>query len=148
MIIDEIDLMGETSMATNATTWFYAEPETGRPYLIAERVNHTFWTNRINDLFFTCVSAEAPYRLVAKWQDRIDVEIEFEIKKVFILRMSEESMPFIRGCSEILGFDPTVSYTDSDKRFVTEWYAQDADRRLKEVQGNPTFQNIKRYKKK
>lgn len=98
--------------------------------------------------FFTCVSAEAPYRLVAKWQDRIDVEIEFEIKKVFILRMSEESMPFIKGCSEILGFNPTVSYTDSDKRFVTEWYAQDADRRLKEVQGNPTFQNIKRYKKK
>lgn len=148
MINLENDWMGESSMATNATTWFYAEPETGRPYLIAERVNQTFWMNRMNDIYFTCVSAEPPYRLVGKWQNRVDVEIEFEIKKVFILRMSEESLPFIRGCSEILGFDPTVSYMDSDKRYVTEWYAQDADRRLKEVQGNPTFQNIKRYKKK
>lgn len=134
-------------MATNATTWFYSEPETGRPYFISERVNQTFWANRVNAVYFTCVSAEPPYRLVGQWHDRVDVEIEFEVRKVFILRMSEESAEFIRGVSEILGFHPTVSYMDSDKRFVTEWYAQNADQRLKEVQGNPSFQNVKRYKK-
>ncbi len=134
-------------MATNAVTWFYNEPETGRPYMISERVNQTFWANRINGVYFTCVSGEAPYRLVGRWNDQVDVEIEFEVRKVFILRMSQESEAFIRGVKEILGFNPTVAYMDSDKRFVTEWYAQDAEKRLKEVQGNPSFQNVKRYKK-
>jgi len=129
-------------MATNATTWFYAEPETGRPYLIAERVNHTFWTNRINNIIFTCVNAEAPYRLIGDWGN-IAVEIEFDVNSVFILRMSEESIPFIKGVSELLGFTPTVSYTDSDGRYIIEWYAKDANKRLDEVKGNPGFRNVK-----
>jgi hypothetical protein len=133
-------------MTTNATSWFYAEPETGRPYLISERINQTFWNNRVNGIYFTCVHAEAPYRLVGTWNDA-DVEIEFEPLKVFILRMSEDSDVFVRGVAEIMGFKPTVSYTDLDGRYITEWYAADADSRLREVQGNPSFQNIKQYKK-
>ena len=133
-------------MATNATTWFYNEPETGRPYFIEERVNSTFWLNRINDVYFKTVSAEAPYRVVGVWNS-LDTEIEWEVNNVLILRMAEESIPFVRGVTEILGFLPTVSYTDADGRFVTEWYVRDAQKRLGEVQGNPSFQNIKRYKR-
>lgn len=133
-------------MAANATTWFYSDPEKGRPYIIAERVNHTFWTNRVNDIYFRCVHAESPYRLVGEWNGT-NVEIEFEVGKVFILRMSKESTQFVNGCKEILGFEPTVSYTDSDGRFITEWYAKNAEKRLREVQGNPSFQKIKRYTK-
>ncbi|NJL92293.1 MAG: hypothetical protein HC915_00515 [Anaerolineae bacterium] len=133
-------------MATNATTWFYREPEKGRPYLISERVNHTFWQNRINDVYFTCVHAEPPFRLVGEWDGKA-VELEYEPTRVFILRMQEESVPFVRGVAEILGFPPTVSYTDADGRFITEWYAKDAQKRLSEVQGNPSFQNLKRYKR-
>ena len=133
-------------MGTNATTWFYKEPETGRPYIIAERVNNTFWGNRIFDIYLTCINAESPYRLIGEWNGT-EIEIEFEVQKMFILRMSTESIPFVTGCSEILGFPPAVSYTDADKRFITEWYAQDAHKRLQEVQGNPSFQNIKRYKR-
>lgn len=133
-------------MATNATTWFYQEPETGRPYLIAERINHTFWANRMTGIYYTCVNAESPYRLVGDWQGT-DVEIEFEPGHVFILRMGKESSGFVKGCSEILGFPPTVSYADSDGRYVVEWYAKDAHKRLSEVQGNPSFRNIKVYKR-
>lgn len=139
-------------MATNATTWFYREPETGRPYLIAERVNHSFWNNRITHVAFECVNAEPPYRLVGVWgYDDIEVEIEYEINRVFILRMmaeeTKETKAFVIGCREILGFKPTVSYTDADGRFVTEWYVTDTERRLQEVQGNPSFKNVRRYKK-
>lgn len=136
-------------MATNATTWFYSDPEKGRPYLISERVNHTFWYNRITGVYFRCVHAEPPYRLVGQWNGA-DVEIEFEPKAVFILRLSKDDKAmtkFIKGCSEILGFPPTVSYLDADRRYVTEWYAKDAAKRLQEVQGNASFQNIKIYKK-
>ena len=134
-------------MAGNATKWFYQEPETGRPYLIAERVNHTFWANRVTSIAFQCVNAESPYRLVGKWQDVIDIELEFEPNNVFILRMSEENLRFVKGVSEILGFKPTVSYVDSDNRHIVEWYAKDAAKRLQEVQGNPSFRNIKKYKR-
>lgn len=134
-------------MAANATTWFYNEPEKGRAYLIAERVNHTFWTNRINGIAFQCIHAEPPYRLVGVWNE-IEVELEFEPQHVFILRMSQNSTPFVKSCAEILGFLPTVSYTDSDGRFIVEWYAKDAPKRLQEVQGNPSFQNIKVYTKR
>ena len=133
-------------MATNATTWFYGEPETGRPYLIAERVNATLWGNRVSDLYMTCVNAQAPYRLVGKWRNNIDVEFEFEPRNIFILRMSEESVEFVRGLKEILGFAPTVSYTDPDKNFIAEWYVNGGEKRLQEVQGNPSFRNVKRYK--
>lgn len=133
-------------MSGNATTWFYTEPEKGRPYLISERVNQTFWANRITGIYFTCIHAEAPYRLTGSWNG-IDAEIEYEVGSVFILRMSEESAKFIKGVSEILGFPPTVSYADLDGRYITEWYAKQANKRLQEVQGNPTFQNIKIYKR-
>ena len=131
-------------MASNATTWFYQEPETGRPYLISERVNHTFWTNRITGIYFTCINAESPYRLVGDWNGSL-VEIEFEPGNVFILRMTDDSIPFVKGCSEVLGFPPTVSYVDSDKRHIVEWYARDAKKRLAEVQGNPSFREVKVY---
>jgi len=135
-------------MSANATTWFYREPEKGRPYLIAERVNHTFWTNRITDIYFRCVNAEAPYRLIGQWQGE-DVEIEFEVGKLLTLRMEQESIPFIKGCSEILGFAPTVSYVDPDGRYIVEWYADKGTsaKRLQEVQKNSSFKHIKRYKK-
>lgn len=133
-------------MAGNATEWFYKEPETGRPYFIAERLNQTFWMNRISDVYWTCVHAESPYRLEGEWQD-IPVEIEFEPKSVFILRIGKEDRAFIKGCSEILGFPPTVSYSDADGRYIVEWYAKDAGKRLQEVQGNPSFQNVKIYKR-
>ena len=132
-------------MGTNATTWFYHEPETGRPYLIAERVNQTLWMNRISNLSVTCTRAEPPYRLEGMWGN-VKVEFEYEVGNYFILRTSEESLPFIKGMKEVLGFPPTVSYRDADGWSVTEWYARGGDKRLQEVQGNPAFQSVKRYK--
>lgn len=132
-------------MGTNATTWFYHEPETGRPYLISERVNQTLWMNRINNLSMTCTRAEPPYLLEGQWGSS-KVQFEYEVGNVFILRMSEESLPFIKGMREILGFSPTVSYRDPDGTYVTEWHARNAEKRLQEIQGNPGFQSVRRYK--
>lgn len=136
-------------MATNATTWFYAEPETGRPYLITERLTHTFWTNRLYNIFLNCVHAEPPYKVVGQWED-VDVEMEWEVKHYFRLRTAKEEHGLITVCAEVLGFRPTLSYHDNDNHYVTEWFLEkeQANDRLQQIQGNPAYSHIQtRYRR-
>ena len=132
-------------MLTNATTWFYQEPETGRPYMISERVTHTFWANRLSGLYLRCVQAEAPYRVVGDWRG-ITIEMEWEVRQYLILRTPQEERGLITVCSEVLGFAPTISYTDGDNLFVTEWYADSAagNARQQEIQGNGSYTMVRR----
>ena len=132
-------------MSTNATTWFYAEPETGRPYLITERVTHTFWANRLSGVYLNCVKADRPYRVEGTW-DNMALAMDWEVRKYFRLEADKESKPLITVCSEVLGFRPTVSYTDSDGRHYTEWHVEGSKDRLREVQGNPVYRNVKKYR--
>jgi hypothetical protein len=132
-------------MSTNATTWFYAEPETGRPYLITERVTHTFWNNRLSGIYLKCVKAENPYRVEGVWE-AMPVVMEWEVKKHFSLVTERESKPLITVCSEVLGFRPTVSYVDGDDMYVTEWHLEGSADRLREVQGNPAYRSVKKYR--
>ncbi len=132
-------------MATNATTWFYQEPETGRPYMISERLTHTFWGNRLSGIYLKCTRAESPYQAVGDWRG-ITVELEWEVKNRFLLRTPQEERGLITVCSEILGLSPTLSYTDSDSKFVTEWYLDDstAKHRIQEIQGNASYTMVRR----
>lgn len=138
-------------MSTNATTWFYATPETGRPYMITERLTHTFWANRLSDIYLQCVHAEPPYRAVGTWRDT-EVEMEWEVKQYFILRTTSEQKALMTVCSEVLGFRPTLSYVDSNGHHTTEWiWDEDKKKsqgksRLQEVQGNPAYQNVQKYR--
>ncbi|NDJ86666.1 MAG: hypothetical protein GYB66_12335, partial [Chloroflexi bacterium] len=86
-------------MSTNATTWFYAEPETGRPYMITERVTHTFWANRLSGIYLNCIQAEPPYKVIGKWRG-LDVRIEWEVNRYFRLTTSKEERGLITVCSE------------------------------------------------
>ncbi|PJF44615.1 MAG: hypothetical protein CUN55_03045 [Phototrophicales bacterium] len=132
-------------MATNATTWFYQEPETGRPYMISERLTHTFWANRLSGIYFKCTNAEPPYQAVGEWRG-ITVEVEWEVKKWFALRTPQEERGLITVCSEILGFAPTLSYTDSEGRFITEWYLDEttAKARIQEIQRDTNYTIVRR----
>lgn len=132
-------------MATNASTWFYSEPEHDA-YLIEERVNHTFWSNRITDLHFDCVSTEPPFRMTAVWRGS-PVEIKWEAKSYFILAAEpgENTDMLLIGIREILGLNPTISYVDPSGQQFVEWYMQEAADRVREIQGNATYSQIKRY---
>lgn len=132
-------------MSTNATTWFYSEPEAGRPYLISERVTHTFWANRLNDIYFTCVEAASPYKTVGIWRG-IEVAVEWEPKHWLRLVTSREDHGLITVCAEILGFRPTFSYNNGAGGYVTEWYLDKGKgkTRLQEVQGNPAYTHVRR----
>lgn len=132
-------------MATNATTWFYKEPEKGRPYFIAERVTHTFWANRLSDVAFTCTHAESPFKVEGVWRN-IEVELEWIVGKHFILRSNTEDEGLMTVCAEVLGFKPALSYTDSNGSSVTEWFTNAAEgkERLKTLQGTPAYKNVRR----
>ena len=134
-------------MSTNATTWFYAEPE-HNAYLLEERINHTFWAHRIADVSFDTLSAEPPFKMTAVWRG-LPVTIEWIPKDYFTLTAppGADTDLLIVGVKEILGFLPSVSYIVPDGQMVVHWYYSDADARVQQISGNPNYSNIKRYKK-
>jgi hypothetical protein len=134
-------------MSTNASTWFYREPE-HRAYLIEERVNLTFWSNRIAAIHLDCTNEEPPFRMDGEWHGN-PVTIEWVPNEYLTLTtLSVESADaLLIGIKEILGFPPTISYVDPDNNFIAEWHVKEVAQRIQEIQGNPTYHQIKRYKK-
>jgi len=134
-------------MSTNATTWFYAEPE-HNAYLLEERVNHTFWANRIADIYFDCVSAEPPFKMTGVWRGH-PLAIEWVPQDYFslITAPSPEIDLLLVGIKEILGFLPTLSYVGPGGQMTVQWYFKDAQARMQAIQGNPSYASIKRYTK-
>lgn len=133
-------------MATNASTWFYSEPE-HKAYLIEERVNHTFWSNRITALHLACTHTEPPFRMEGEWRS-LPLALEWVPGDylTLITRSAEDITPLLVGIKEILGFSPTISYVDPEGNRVAQWYVNEVEGRIQNIQGNPNFRQIKRYK--
>jgi hypothetical protein len=130
-------------MSTNATTWFYREPEKGRPYLISERLTHTFWANRLSAIYLSCVKADSPYKVVGQWHDT-EVEMEWVPNQWFRLTSDKDSAELIMVCRYVLGFRPSLSYYNPQNKYVAEWYTDQTTgkARINELQGNPAYQAI------
>lgn len=135
-------------MATNASTWFYNEPE-HNAYLIEERVNHTFWGNRISALYLDCVQAEPPFRMEGVWRE-MPVALEWVPNDYLALTAlpGDDTRALVAGVQEIMGFVPAVSYRDNAGRLITEWHAKADTDRVRVVQGNPNFHDVKLNKPK
>lgn len=133
-------------MTTNANTWFYNEPEHDA-YLIEERVNHSLWNARLSFLYFDCINAEPPFRMVSEWKGQ-PVEIEWEVGKLFTLRTQEEMPALRRGFSLALGLQPaSLAYQDVDDMYVTEWHVDGGEERWREIQGQARFRHPQRHPK-
>lgn len=135
-------------MATNASTWFYNEPEPER-YLIEERVNHTFWNNRITALTLYCTSTESPFRMEGEWRG-LPIAIEWVAKESFTLITTDggdDTAELIQGIKEVLGFLPAVSYVDASSTLTAEWHVSGGEERARQVESNSSYKQIKRYRK-
>lgn len=132
-------------MATDSRTWFYTTPEP-RPYYIEERVNHTLWKNRLQTLTMSCTQATVPIKMEGNWQGN-HVTFEWQPGKYFTLTTPRESKEFIGVMRQILMMRPALSYDDPDGRHVVEWHTDGGEARLKEIQGNPQFQGLRRLRK-
>ena len=117
-------------MATNASTWFYREPE-HEAYLLEERVNHTFWANRIYALYLDCTNAEPPFRMEGVWHD-LPVAVEWVPNQYFTLTTQPGELAdlLIVGIKEVLGFKPAISYMNPAGELTVEWLVGDAAERV------------------
>ena len=131
-------------MATDSRTWFYTTPEP-RPYYIEERINHTLWKNRLQTLFMQCTQATVPIKMEGNWQGNI-VRFQWQPGKYFTLWMAEENRELIGVVRQMLMMRPVLSYTDPEGMTVVEWHTDGSEDRLKELQGNPQYQGLRRLK--
>lgn len=130
-------------MATDSRTWFYSTPA-ARPYFIEERVNHTLWKNRLTNLYMVCTQATVPIRMEGRWQNEMPVTFEWEPGKYFILRTGAESKEFVGVMRQILMMRPAFGYMDSEGMHVVEWHTDGGAERLREIQGKPQYQALRR----
>jgi len=133
-------------MATNASTWFYNEPE-HNAYLLEERVNHTLWSNRLSAVYLDCLSETPPFKMSGTWHE-LPITIEWVPRDYFTLTTQPDSQvdQLIVALKEVLGFTPAISYIDPGGNQIVEWHMQQANQRIQSVQGDPNFHHIKRYK--
>lgn len=130
-------------MVTDARTWFYSTPEP-RPFYIEERVNHTLWKNRLQNIFMSCTQVKDPIRMTGKWGE-IPVTFEWEPGKYFILRSGEKCIELVAVVRQmLLNLKPSLEYTDPEGMYVVEWHTDGGEKRWSVVQGNPQFQGLRR----
>lgn len=133
-------------MANTARQWFYSIPEP-RPYYIEERVNHSLWNNRLQNVFMSCTQAAPPVQMEGSL-DGMPIRFEFMPGGYFTLSMPEERKDVISTIRQVLlGLKPSFTYQDSDGMFVVEWHTDGGDARWREIQGNPSFQGLRRMKR-
>lgn len=134
-------------MANTARQWFYSTPEP-RPYYIEERVNHTLWNNRLQNVFMSCTNASPPVQMEGSL-DGMPMRFEFVPGGYFTLRMPEERKDVIGTIRQaLLGLTPSFTYQDTDGMFVVEWHTDGGDARWREIQGDPAYQGLRRMKRR
>lgn len=126
---------------TNASTWFYSQPEPV-PFLIAERVNNTFWAARVVDIYWTVTRAEAPYRAEGLLENA-PVELEWVPGEWLALGGPQETPAFkdiINAISaRIVARPATLTYINRRGMRVYEWHPFGGKERWREIQGKPEF---------
>jgi len=129
-------------MSATAASWFYRTPESNA-YLLAERVNGTFWDNRYGGVLLTVVRAEAPFGMQGTYLGA-EVRMEWEPTKWLRLATNPAAPSLVEGVSNILRRKPTLRYDDAGGETVVEWWLEGADKRWQELQGKAAFGAPKR----
>ncbi len=124
-------------MAATAASWFYRTPE-NNAYLLAERVNGTFWDNRYGGVLLTVVKADAPFVMQGVYLGS-EVRMEWEPTKWLRLATNPPAPSLVEGVANILRRKPTLSFDDANGESVVEWWLEGADKRWAELQGKAAF---------
>lgn len=134
-------------MTNDARRWFYSTPEP-RPYYIEERINQSLWNNRLQGLFMSCTQATLPIKMEGNWNG-MPVHFEWEPGKYFILRMGEKRKDLIAVVRQmLLNLTPVLEYEAADGLYTIEWHTDGGQDRWKQIQGNPSYQGLRRISKR
>ena len=134
-------------MTTTAATWFYRTPEK-IPYLLSERVNTTFWDERLGGLWLAVVNAEPPIVMQGSYNGA-NVRMEWEPAKWLRLSTAPAAPALANGTANVLRRKPVIGYETAEGHTVWEWWltGADADKRWQEIQGKPAYRNPVRLDK-
>ena len=132
-------------MTTTAATWFYRAPE-NQAYLLGERVNSTFWEERLGGVWLNVEKASPPFRMVGNYNGA-EVKLEWEANKWMRLETAPASPGLAKGLENILHRRANFRYETSDGYTVWEWWIENADKRWQELQGKPAYRNPVRLDK-
>ena len=124
-------------MTTTAATWFYRVPES-QPYLLAERVNGTFWEERLGGVSLTAAKVDSPFVMTGTYNGA-DVRLEWEPNKWARLETAPAAPSLAQGLGNALRRKPNFRYDTPDGHTVWEWRIADADKRWQELQGKPVY---------
>ncbi len=124
-------------MAATAASWFYRTPESNA-YLLAERVNGTFWDNRLGGILLTAIKSDAPFTLIGTYLGA-DVRMEWEPNKWMRLSTNPASPALVDGLANILRRKPDLRFDEAGGETVWEWWLDGADKRWQELQGKAAF---------
>jgi len=126
-------------MTTTAATWFYRMPEK-QPYLLAERVNSTFWEERLGDVSLNVDKADSPFVMSGNYNGA-EVKLEWEPAKWMRLETRPAAPALAQGLWNMLRRRASFRYETPEGSTVWEWRLADADKRWQELQGKPVFGN-------
>ena len=132
-------------MTTSAMTWFYNAPE-NIPYYISERVNTTFWDERVGDILLSVVRAEPPYEMEGTYSGS-EVKMAWQPAKWLRLSTCPPAPSLMNGLANILRRKPSLRYELADGTTVWEWWIDGAGDRWQELQGRPAYSNPVRLDK-
>lgn len=127
-------------MSTNASTWFYREPEK-RPYLVTERLNATFWQSRVVEFYWRCTQTE-PTFLARGYSQNGEIELEWVPNDWLALRAPAEIdlQPLVDAISKrVLARPACLTYATHKGQQVYEWHTDDGDHRWTAIQGRGEF---------
>ena len=126
----------------HAYKWFYTNPGTNAGE-INERVLNTFWSAGLGNVWLETVQAEAPYRMEG-YSSGQAIAITWQPGEQFALSTQTDQPKLTESLSFILGFKPSLKFSDSDKITHYEWRLKNHDERWRELSGNPSYQNLER----
>ena len=124
-------------MTTTAATWFYRAPE-NQAYLLAERVNSTFWEERLGGVSLNVEKSESPFAMSGIYNGA-DVRMEWEPNKWMRLETAPAAPALAQGLGNALRRGANIRYETPDGHTVWEWRIADADKRWQELQGKAAF---------
>lgn len=126
-------------MSATAASWFYRMPEK-EPYLLAERVNGTFWEARLGGVWLQVVKADPPFRMEGTYNGA-QIALEWEPNKWLRLSSAPASAGLANALANIVRRRPSLRYQAPGGDTVWEWWLQGADKRWQELQGKPAYRS-------
>jgi hypothetical protein len=126
-------------MTTTAATWFYRTPEK-QPYLLAERVNSTFWEERLGGVWLNVEKSDSPITM-AGYYNGAEVKMEWEPNKWMRLETRPSAPAMANGLGNMLRRRANFRFETLDGHTVWEWWIGDASKRWQELQGKPVYRN-------